>query len=359
MFEGELFQEIADSAPAILWRVDATFEDDWANKGWFDFTGGSLDEQRGFAWVDKVHPDDRDLVVEELGRAFEARRPVTFEFRLRGRSGSYGWIVASGSPVHREGQFAGFIGSCVDISARKEAEVRAQALEEELIRLSRGAIVNSASAGVVEDLGRRLEALALSSTVLEGLLAGREDLPQELLGSAAALREAIDEARGIARSCTNAGAATGCERTRADLGDALLSVEPLLRAQGRAAGIAIEWNLSEGLETEINLVGIQQVLLNLAGNAFEPAAGAPVRRLRIEASAWGALAIVSVADDGPGIPPELRTRMFDASVDATGEGKGTALYLCGSIINAHGGRIWVEAAPDRGAVFKFTLPLAI
>ncbi len=126
------FQELADSAPVMLWRINSSFDCDWANKAWFDFTGGTLAEQTGFAWVDLVHPDDSDRIVEAFGRAFEAREPVSVELRVRGKDGRYRWFLDSGSPYFHEGEFAGFVGSCVDITERKEAEDRARIIAKSI-----------------------------------------------------------------------------------------------------------------------------------------------------------------------------------------------------------------------------------
>jgi PAS domain S-box-containing protein len=128
-----LFQEVADSAPVMLWRINASFDCDWANAAWFEFTGGTLAEQSGFAWVDLVHPDDRARVKEAFSEAFEARDKVSVEFRIRRRDGHYRWILDSGSPFFENGDFAGFVGSCFDITERKEAEERTAALGSDFL----------------------------------------------------------------------------------------------------------------------------------------------------------------------------------------------------------------------------------
>jgi PAS domain S-box-containing protein len=358
-FEAELFQELADRAPVILWRVDATFEHDWANQSWFDFTGGTLEEQNGFAWVDKVHPEDRDRVVEELGGAFEARRAVDVEFRLRDKDGRYGWIRASGSPVYRNGEFAGFVGSCVEITERRDAELRAQALQDELERLSRAEAINAEVSGGLYELAQPLQAIAVSSAILDGLIGGREDLPPDLVEGVLVIREAAERATAMLRRGGKSVLDLKNERMRADLGHTLLSAEPLLRAHGQADRVTVEWKLTEGLEADINVIEIQRVLLNLAENAFEAMSEAPDRRLKIEASSWGALAIVSVTDSGPGVPLALRAGLFETLVSTKREGIGIGLYVSRSIVEAHGGRIWLESPAGGGAVFKFTLPLAI
>jgi PAS domain S-box-containing protein len=113
-------------------RISADFLHDWANPTWFEFTGGCLEEERGFAWVEKVHPQDRETLIAGPDRAFAAREPFSAEFRIRGRDGSYRWFLDRGVPVHRGGKFAGLVGSCMDVTETKAAGARLQLLEEKL-----------------------------------------------------------------------------------------------------------------------------------------------------------------------------------------------------------------------------------
>ena len=104
---------------------------------------------------------------------------------------------------------------------------------------------------------------------------------------------------------------------------------------------------------------IQQVIVNLVRNAVEAMRGSPKRRLRIGSQAGdGALAEVYVADSGPGVDPELAERLFEPFVTGKDDGMGIGLAVSRSIVEAHGGRIWLERDPEGGAVFRFTLRLA-
>jgi PAS domain S-box-containing protein len=126
--ERETFQEVADQAPVILWRINADFSCDWVNKAWLDYTGGTLEEETGFAWLDRLHPADLERTAERFDLAFSARKPAAVEFRLRRHDGVYRWFLDSGVPFYRGAVFAGFVGSCVDITDRHLAESRVEAL---------------------------------------------------------------------------------------------------------------------------------------------------------------------------------------------------------------------------------------
>ena len=107
----------------------------------------------------------------------------------------------------------------------------------------------------------------------------------------------------------------------------------------------------------VDKVQIQQVLLNLMRNAIEAMEGNAKRReLMISAKATDAdMAMISVGDTGPGIAPEVADRLFQPFITTKRHGMGVGLSICRTIIEAHGGQIWVEPNPGGGAVFRFTL----
>jgi PAS domain S-box-containing protein len=151
----ERFIEVADAAPVILWRIDSSFEHDWVNRRWFDYTGGRLVDEKAFAWAARIHPDDRDRVLEELDRAFNAREATAVEFRLLGKDRAYRWFLDRAEPFFRDGAFAGFVGGCVDVTERVEAEKLAAALQAELAELSCQAAMGGLGVALAHDLAIR------------------------------------------------------------------------------------------------------------------------------------------------------------------------------------------------------------
>jgi hypothetical protein len=358
VLEGGPFQELADAAPVMLWRINSSFDCDWANTAWFDFTGGTLAEETGFAWLDLVHPDDSDRVAEEFGRAFEAREKVSVEFRIRRQDGRYRWILDSGAPYYSEGAFAGFIGSCVDITERRDAEQRTEALASEMVRLSRAEALSSLATGIVHELGQPLQTIGSYADALATLATRTHFQGDELIEGITAIRQAVTRAADIVRNCRSLASGEKSKRVLADVGAVVRAAEPLICAHPLADGVSIDWELASGLDAELTPLEIEQVIINLAANGFEATSGMEGRRLRISAAPWGALAIVAVADNGPGVPPELRHKVFDSLVTSKPKGMGIGLYVSRQIVRAHGGRIWAERGADGGAVFKFTLPLS-
>jgi PAS domain S-box-containing protein len=118
------FRAMADAAPVLIWLADTDKRCIWFNQGWLEFTGRTLDQEFGHGWTEGVHPDDFNRCVAIYTLNFDARRPFRMEYRLRRRDGVYRWILDAGRPrFHDNGDFCGYIGSCIDITDHKDAEL--------------------------------------------------------------------------------------------------------------------------------------------------------------------------------------------------------------------------------------------
>jgi PAS domain S-box-containing protein len=130
------FRSMADTAPVMIWVADTDKLCNYFNKPWLDFTGRSLEEELGVGWAAGVHPEDHERCLDHYNSAFDRREPFTMEYRLRHADGTYRWVFDTGTPrFSSTGEFLGFIGSCVDITRRKESEEALQRVLQEVNRL--------------------------------------------------------------------------------------------------------------------------------------------------------------------------------------------------------------------------------
>jgi PAS domain S-box-containing protein len=119
------FRAMADTAPVMIWMSGSDKLCTFFNKGWLDFTGRPLQQELGNGWAEGVHREDFDHCLEVYVNSFEARQPFTMEYRLRRWDGEYRWVLDNGAPrFASDGTFLGYIGSCLDITDRKQAQER-------------------------------------------------------------------------------------------------------------------------------------------------------------------------------------------------------------------------------------------
>ncbi len=116
------FRTVADSAPVLIWMAGPDKLCNFFNKTWLDFTGRNAQQEMGDGWTDGIHPADFSSCLKTYVESFDARRPFTMQYRLRGHDGLYHWISDNGVPrFDADGTFAGYIGSCVDITEQHQA----------------------------------------------------------------------------------------------------------------------------------------------------------------------------------------------------------------------------------------------
>jgi PAS domain S-box-containing protein len=126
----ERFRRMADAAPVMIWTSDLNKKTTYVNKRWLEYAGKTLEQQLGFGWLEIIHPDDRPRLMETYETGFNSRTTYHIEYRVRRHDGSYGWLLDTGTPrFDADGTFAGYIGSCVDITELKQAQDAQRATE--------------------------------------------------------------------------------------------------------------------------------------------------------------------------------------------------------------------------------------
>jgi signal transduction histidine kinase len=241
---------------------------------------------------------------------------------------------------------------------RREREHRMREMRSELIHVSR-----------LSELGQMVSALA--HEVNQPLTAVGNYLRASLrlidMGDTTRARPALAKAASevtraseIVRRLRDFIRKRDSEKCAEDLGPMIEESVALAVIGTDRPGVRVELRLHPQASTAlVDKIQIQQVLLNLIRNAVEAMAGSAHQSLVIATlPSADAMVELSVADSGPGLPPEVRAKLFQPFVTTKSTGMGVGLSICHSIIEAHGGHLWAEDNCDGGAVFRFTVPCA-
>jgi two-component system, LuxR family, sensor kinase FixL len=251
--------------------------------------------------------------------------------------------------------FTGFIR---DLTERQQQDARLQALQAELVHISRLTALGEMASALAHELNQPLSAIANYMKGSRRLLENMSD-PQSTM-----IREAIDKAAEqslragqIIRRLRDFVARGETERRIESLKKLLEEASALALVGAKDRGVRVTYALAPELDAVLaDKVQIQQVLLNLLRNAVEAMEQSPHRELTIgtERGSDG-MAIIKVADTGTGIAREVADQLFQPFITTKSQGLGVGLSISRTIVESHGGRIWVEPNPGGGTIFRFTL----
>jgi PAS domain S-box-containing protein len=320
--------------PPRLLYVSPAFERIWGRPATLCWEG----------YIETIHPDDREALMASAAR-HEAGHD--FEYRILRPDGSLRWIRSRAFPIPDEaGNVLRVAGIAEDVTERKSVEL----MREDLVRT------------LVHDLKNPLTSMLASMDLLEASLAGPESSAKVAMVRIARrggvkLRNLVDAILDV---------------SRLEQGAMPLALEPVGLSEAVEEAFELQRALAEPRKLRlVNEVAagfpraradrelLSRILQNLVGNSikFAPVGG----QVRVGAVRdGGGILRMTVADDGPGLPDDLRERVFERFVTGqhAASGSGLGLPFCRLAVEAQGGRIRVESTQGGGALFAFTLPEA-
>ncbi len=366
----EDLRALADSIPQLAWMADPNGHIFWYNRGWYEYTGTTLEEMAGWGWQ-KVHdPEFLPLVVERWTASIESRQPFEMEFPLRGADGAFQWFLTRVNPVFDpQGEVVRWFGTNTNVDRVKRAEADRERLlaseKEARERAERETqMKDEFLATVSHELRTPLNAVLGWATILRETQA-QEEVAEGLAvieRNARAQAEIIEDLLDMNRIISGK---VRLDVQRVDLVPiieaAIESVKPMATAR--------QIRLTSVLDPHVGQVSadpgrLQQVLWNLLTNGvkFTPKAG----RVHVALGRVNSHLEISVSDTGEGITAEFLPHVFDRFRQADGtitrrhRGLGLGLAIVKNLVELHGGTASVESAGlNQGSTFYVCLPAAV
>jgi PAS domain S-box-containing protein len=327
----ERFRLVANAAPVMIWMSGLDKQPTYFNQLWLDFTGLSeTDLQNGLAGI--VHPDDYPQCHEVYCRGFDQRQPFTKECRLRRHDGKYRWILDIGVPrFHKDGSFAGYIGSCIDVTDQKLAEQArsdmtrklVEAQEQERARIARE---------LHDDINQRLAMLALELEQLKENPSEIENRVQELR------KQTIDISNDVQAISHD------LHSSQLEYLGAVAGMKSWCKEFGKRQRMEIDCrhDVRGTLPPEIGLC-LFRVLQEALHNAAKHSG---VKRIEVELHEDSGEIHLIVRDLGRG---------FD--VEAVKQSKGLGLTSMRERVRLVNGTILIRSTPQRGTTIQVGVPL--
>ncbi|MCW3849626.1 PAS domain S-box protein [Sphingomonas sp. LB-2] len=307
----------------------------------------SPDRERHDAYLERYLTTGERRIIG-LGRVVVGQRRdgTTFPMEL-----AVGEALTDGERI-----FTGFIR---DLSEKQAAEEHIEALRADLIHVARVSAMGTMASTLAHELNQPITAVAYYMQGLRNLMQDPkpENLPVILEALADAESEAM-RAGHIVQRLREFVARGEVDKRVTDLPELIGEAAKLALIGAREKGIAVTFALDpQATPVLVDKVQTQQVLINLIRNAVDAMTGCDVRDLTVSSRMdAGGFVRVSVADTGRGVAPEIAANLFDAFNTTKSSGMGLGLSISRTIVEANGGRIWMEPRDGGGTCFHFTLP---
>jgi PAS domain S-box-containing protein len=358
----ERFRQVAETVGDFIWEVD--------RDGLYRYTSPSVEKILGYTpdeLIGKMHfydlfvPEFREELKTAAFEVFSAKEAFqAFPNPNTSKDGKVVHLETSGVPVLDEtGNLVGYRGADTDVTERKRVESEAYHARREMLRMERLSRMGELVASLAHELNQPLAAILSSAqAALRFLQSTTPDL--DLFRSI--LQNIVQDdkrAAGVITSLRSMVRREEREKELLDMNEVLRDTLTLFRGEAIIRNVEIKTGFDDPLPpVSADRIQLQQVVLNLVMNAAEAMSERPSqqRRILLRTQAIDHGIRVTVRDFGPGIDPAKLNDIWQPFFTTKSTGMGMGLSVSGSIIRAHGGRIWAENNPDGGATFVFEIP---
>lgn len=358
-------RQLIETLPALIYCAAPDGRPIYRSQQLREFLGFNLEDKdegarsRLVGTLDAIiHPDDLAVVKERYGHSLATGEPYAMQHRLRRSDGEYRWVETRTAAMRNaEGRIVQWNGVCFDVEDQVQAQEELRLAQERLARASQAASLAELSASIAHEVNQPLAAVVANSHACQRWLNAEppnleraQKTIERITRDANSAADVVNRIRALFRQSAEA-------RTGASIAGVIAEAREFLAEEASRRGVRMDVTVEGGLPAvQFDRIQIQQVLVNLIRNgldAMNSSAGPKI--ISIQARRSEEMVRIEIADRGPGV--ELPERIFEPFFTTKGDGMGMGLAICRSIVESHGGRLWVEKNEPQGAKFVFTLPI--
>ncbi|WP_181969949.1 ATP-binding protein [Paraburkholderia sp. DHOC27] len=358
------FDTLAEAVPQIVWITGADGLNIYFNQQWQEYTGLTVEQGRGHGWNIPFHPDDRQRAWEAWKHAWQTDGVYSLECRLRSKDGAYRWWLIRGKALHdAQGKISNWYGTWTDVEDIKRTEEALKRAYDEIRTLfEKTQALNQFKTQMFANVSHELRTpLTLILAPIESLLSMR--LPEEAMKR---LRLAQRNARGLLKQINDlldvarleAGKITLTYRDT-DLSRLVKHIASSFENLAKEKEIQFTVIAPPSMPVQIDTEKFERILVNLLSNAFKFTPAGGVIRCQLQRNA-ASLAVIEIADSGPGISEAFRDSIFERFFQIPGNarfgGTGLGLSIVKDFVEVQRGRVTVGRSPEGGALFTIELP---
>ncbi|GAA6170303.1 ATP-binding protein [Sessilibacter corallicola] len=365
------FQLLAEASPAIVFKTDKNGLNTYVNKRWQDMTGLPYEECSGHGWAQPVHADDKAQAFEHWQNAVKNQSKWSLEFRFVNTEGNITWVLGQAHPIFdRDGKFSGHIGVCTDISRGVHEQKKLIAQQTKLSQTMRINYLGEMTTTIAHQLNQPLTAITNYAEVISDLLKTSENFPSQTISSieriiaqASYASEVIQHVRRMIKRETI--------ESRFLLNDVIQRLLKLLAEDIKASNVNVHVNVDKNLPAiYADEIQIEHVIINLIKNALESfekkghhshskKSNMSERVMNIDVSSTAEKMIkFQIEDNGVGIDEDTAQKVFTPFFSQKTSGLGLGLPMSQTIVESHGGRMWLASSDKGRTCFCFLLPIS-
>jgi PAS domain S-box-containing protein len=356
------FRVLVESIPHHVWSLRSDGTMGYWNQRLSDYVDLTNEQLKRGGW-EALHPDDVERAREAWREAWSEGKPYCLEQRLRGRDGRYRRFTCRAVPVYDgRGPIVEWFGTNTDVEERRKAEEALENAHAELVNLTRLTAIGELSASIAHEVNQPLGAIVTDGEACLRWLNRPEPNLDEARAAVTRMTQEATRASNVVHRIRSLAKRHSPNIAMLDMNQAIVDVIALSRHQILKNRVLLTTELAADLQlAQGDLVQLQQVMVNLIMNAIESVSmksDQPRELLIASQNRSPDQIIIQVSDSGVGIDPSRMDQIFQPFVTNKPDGMGMGLWISRSIVEAHGGRLWVVQNEGFGATFRFSLPVA-